>query len=138
MEVKTTYIAFDDEEFTSEEECLKYEENTKYERSMKLFDAKRQPINDPFPDIAFEKAQYIYVTDAPLAEQFFIWIYSYAGYRGVENPKNDTLYRYDERDDSWIDLQQEIDNLMNIKTEILWNKYKDERERNGHKRSNNY
>lgn len=111
MEIKTTYIAFDDTEFDTEEECLEYESNANPEGAVRFFNAQGEELFDKEPCELFEASYYIYIVDEEKATAFLDWLMYYSGYTIPGEIKTGCIYVYDEDEGDYYDLTERVDDL---------------------------
>lgn len=104
MRSETTYYAFDDTEFFSEEECLAYEKYVSehmtaaefYDDEMNLVDAQKDGTGD---------AYYIRIINAEKAPGLFSWLNDQYGFEYPQGEFEDgDVFSYDTRCDEWINL----------------------------------
>lgn len=123
MRTEITYYAFDDTEFSSEEECLAYEGKIKKNMGgVRFFNEHFVPILIDCLDAAekFGDAIYILVTDASKAYGFMNWL---TDYTGIDAPQpthwrdNDVWY-YDEDLYEWVNLTERVEMLSGLLKEF--------------------
>ena len=131
MEIRKIYISDDGEEFDSEEECLEHEQTVSSMNSVMLFDSRKRMISDPAPFVAFEKAVYVYIRDAEKAEAFLQWIRQECGYSVPEQLEDGELYFYDEQTNLFVNLEEKIRELKNLRDHIMVQVRAQELEDNG-------
>lgn len=105
MRSETTYYAFDDTEFYSEEECLAYEKSVSeqmtaaefYDGEMNLVDVQKDGTGD---------AYYIRIINAKKAPALFRWLNDQFGMEHPEDGdyEDGDLYVYDCDHDEWVNL----------------------------------
>ena len=105
MRSETTYYAFDDTEFYSEEECLAYEKSVSekrtaaefYDDEMNLVDVQKDGTGD---------AYYIRIINAEKAPGLFRWLNDQFGMEHPEDGdyEDGDLYVYDCDHDEWVNL----------------------------------
>lgn len=105
MRSETTYYAFDDTEFFSEEECLAYEKYVSehmtaaefYDDEMNLVDVQKDGTGNVY---------YIRIISAEKAPGLFSWLNDQYGFDYPQGEFEDgDVFSYDVRDyDSWINL----------------------------------
>jgi hypothetical protein len=105
MRSETTYYAFDDTEFCSEEECLAYEKYVSehmtaaefYDDEMNLVDVQKDGTGNVY---------YIRIINAEKAPGLFSWLNDQYGFEYPQGEFEDgDVFSYDVRDyDSWINL----------------------------------
>lgn len=124
MRIETTYFAFDDTEFDTEEECIAYEtEQNALWDSVVLLD---EEFHGPKPGIGMLEfavgfAIYVKVIDVEKYGKLFNWVYEYSG---TSMPPVDTIYtggvfKYDESvRENWIDLTERLREITMEMAEI--------------------
>ena len=119
MRSETTYYAFDDTEFYSEEECLAYEEKIKNSLlGVSFFDEKTNPVIIDSPENAerFGDTMYFLVTEEDAAQDYLNWIKDYTGMDVPEETKwcKGDVWFYDDDNYEWINATATINRLQNI------------------------
>ena len=104
MRSETTYYAFDDTEFYSEEECLAYEKSVSeqmtaaefYDDEMNLVDVQKDGTGNVY---------YIRIINAEKAPGLFSWLYDQYGFDYPRGEFEDgDVFSYYARNDEWINL----------------------------------
>lgn len=117
MRIETTYYAFDDEEFCTEEECLEYENRIKQSFDGAVFfdeNAKRLTIAAPDEiNDAYAEAFYIKIVDAKKANTLFRYIESYSGFEIDANEYSaGDILAFDADYDKWINFKKVIEDMQ--------------------------
>ena len=113
MEIKTTYIANDGEEFETEEECLAYEEAWTPGDSILFLDQDFQPLYLRDSVARYEWAQYVFIKDAEKASKFFEVLSNECGYVVPPDIKDRRLYWW--HDGEYVDLNSYIADLQIVR-----------------------
>ena len=104
MRSETTYYAFDDTEFYSEEECLAYEKSVSeqmtaaefYDDEMNLVDVQKDGTGNVY---------YIRIINAEKAPGLFSWLNDQYGFDYPQGEFEDgDVFSYYARNDEWINL----------------------------------
>ena len=119
MKIRKIYISDDGEEFDSEEACLEHEDKINSFDSVLLFDSKKNLIKNENPEIAYERACYIYVRDTNRARTFLEWVHSECGYAVPSLVRAGELYFYDESTDKFKSYTSMVIDLDDTKNKIL-------------------
>ena len=125
MRKETTYYAFDDTEFATEEACLEYERSVKEDYLSVLFlDEDLKPIDLSDKKGLYELedavagAYYIKIINAETAERFFHWLRLSIGVNMEGFPeelKSGMWLVYDDEDDyEWYDPIERMKYYANI------------------------
>ena len=118
MKIRKIYISDDGEEFDSEEACLEHENVFSSSDSVVMFDSGRRLIEDRDSYIAYEKAEYIYISNAKRAETFFNWVEKELQFPVPKEPEAGHTYYFDEKKDAYIDINWKIHELASIRRHI--------------------
>ena len=114
MRVESTYYAFDDTEFYTEEECLNYEKmiRTKLD-AIVFFDSNRKRMDSENPYEIATDAIYAYIVRKEDADDLIEWLANTSGYTidGMEGISNGDIFKYDSDDDEWHNMKRTIADL---------------------------
>lgn len=106
MKKVITWVAFDGEEFSSEEECVQYEE--RLDRALKTFIFYKN--GSPIPcnsleelEAAYNLSEVIRINDYPYWKEDLDFIDAYWGWLIPDAPG---LYRYNEDDLVWEEIEE--------------------------------
>lgn len=113
MMIKTLYIAFDDEEFESEQACRDHEEKfihfieeiceifSFFDKNMNKYTISQDDINQAMNELddAFCECEYIHITEVPSDTLLKFWN-DYTG--NVLPPKEVGWYKYDWDNLKWV------------------------------------
>ena len=110
MEIKTTYIADDGEEFETEEECRAYEEAWNPGDAILFLDQDFQPLYLRDSVARFEWATYVFIKDAEKARKFFEVLNNECGYDVPDQIEDRRLYWW--KDQEYVDLNSYIADLQ--------------------------
>ena len=119
MTTRITYIACDGEEFETEQECLEYEKSMDSTDCLMMFDNDLNVLRDEDQGRNAEYSNYIYILDAEKAMKFFKWASINYGYTFPDNVETGRLYSYDDRSDSWEDMNEKVDMLVKRRDYLL-------------------
>lgn len=115
MRIETTYFAWDESEFDTEEECLAYEKGLEDMWSgVVLIDEEYRTQADakmPAYDFLESFAIYIKVLDVEKAKEMINWVTEYSGVSvpPVDMIYNGGLFKFDENvRDEWVDLYERL------------------------------
>ena len=108
MTTRIIYIADDEEEFETEEECLEHERSMKPDGAVILFDDKMHPMVEGDATERYERTMFIYIIDSEKAKPFFDWIRSYSGYEVPHDFSDRDLFYYNEDDDRYEDFLKKV------------------------------
>lgn len=119
MTIRKIYVADDGEEFENKRECEEYERKFKAVDSVVFFDENCEKLMGKDPGDLMNNGMFLFIKNAEKAEQFFEWEHEYYGYNYPQDPKTGGLYYYDEHDDEYYDLIEEISKLTDQRDKIL-------------------
>lgn len=123
MKIEITYIADDETEFETEEECREYEESLKIDmESAIFFDENHKLMKNPSIDDIGQEAFYMKVLNADSAKRLIERLHYETGFDFLEEePIKDHFYRWGEgpREDGWTDLTAEFESLKKTMTELM-------------------
>ena len=103
MTTRTVYIAYDGEEFETEEECAAHERCMADLPGILGFNCEGE-FQDPKQsdvDRAFNDSEYVFIVDEEEAAKTFEFIKDYYGYEAPEEFHNGDLLHYNGEEDEW-------------------------------------
>lgn len=118
MEKKIIYIAYDGEQFNSEEDCAKYEQNMgfyRFKKDFSLYDKSKKPILN---DEVWNSEDICFIRIINPSEELKVYLekrfrecnlYSPWVYEGLEF--KDDLYFWDEYYSCWLSWSDEMERL---------------------------
>ena len=119
MRIETTYIADDDTEFSTEEECLEYEDEFKQLMSSVQFFDDNFITRNTLEDIEYD-AIYVYIRDSKKAKKLFDRLYTLISFEPpsyVSYKSGDILWYTDNGE--WVNVNAEINLLTTVRDTIL-------------------
>ena len=114
MTIECTYIAFDDTEFSSEEECLAYEKKLKDSfKSVIFFDEKMNIIEEPNFERVESESFFFQPVDATNFEFFLDWLKYEICFQDIKDPLvAGHFYAYSGDLEVWIDITKRSEEMV--------------------------
>lgn len=121
MREKTTYIADDGMEFTSEIDCLEHENRSRDYDSVWFFNDCLERLSTKYKDLEnlYDYTTYVWIRDKERAKEVFRFLYSEFGFIAPEEYEADQVFAWNAEWQDWYDLREHIAEQTNALAKIL-------------------